>query len=167
MPAPYAAKRIHPRKSAAVTIPANDCHTRAHHTNGKAETAQSIFKEDGEEKENREVPGKDDQLANLISRIGPAKALGERFFEHAKRGVDDEDSDGGSSAFREERQRNSLSVEIIHPATIASSSRLRHEVRLPDLQCLRTDALEQSRSLIHRRTWRVPSAAFNVTKSHF
>src|ERR1700688_2512470 len=144
MPAPYAAKRIHPRKSAAVTIPANDCHTRAHHTNGKAETAQSIFKEDGEEKEKREVSGKDDQLANLISRIGPAKALGERFFEHAKRGVDDEDSYGCSSAFREDRQRNSLSVEIIHPAAIASSSRLRHEVRLPDPQCLRTNAFEQS-----------------------
>jgi hypothetical protein len=81
--------------------------------------------------------------------------------------VDDEDSGGCSSAFREERQRSSLSVEIIHPATIASSSRLQREVRLPDLQYLLTNALEQSRSLIHRRTWRVPSAAFNVTGSHF
>jgi hypothetical protein len=81
--------------------------------------------------------------------------------------VDDEDSDGCSSAFREERQRNSLSVEIIHPATIASSSRLQHEVRLPDLQCLRTNAFEQSRSLIHRRTCQVPPAAFSVTGSHF
>ncbi|HXO34766.1 MAG TPA: hypothetical protein VN901_20705, partial [Candidatus Acidoferrales bacterium] len=59
-------------------------------------------------------------------------------------------------------QRNSLSVELIHPATIASSSRLQREVRLPDLQCLRTNAFEQSRSLIHRRTWQVPAAAFNV-----
>jgi hypothetical protein len=76
--------------------------------------------------------------------------------------VDDEDSDDCSSAFREERQRNSLSVEIIHPATIASSSRLRHEV---DYQT--SNAFEQSRSLIHRRTCQVPSGAFSVTGSQF
>ena len=57
-----------------------DCHTRADDTNGKAEAAQSIFKEDGEEKENREVSGKDDQLANLKSRIGPGQSAGGAFF---------------------------------------------------------------------------------------
>src|ERR1700686_835486 len=66
-------------------------------------------KEESEEKQNREVSGKDDELANLIARIGPAKAPGQRLFEHAERGVNNEDSDGCGNALQEERKRNSLS----------------------------------------------------------
>jgi hypothetical protein len=35
----------------------------------------------------RQVSGKDDELANLIARIGTAKAPRQGLFEHAKRGV--------------------------------------------------------------------------------
>src|ERR1700723_846796 len=86
-------------------------------------------------------PEKTISLRTLYRASARPKRWGRVFSSTLKRGVDGEDSDGCSRAFREERQRNSLSVEIIHPATIASSSRLRHEVRLPDLQCLRTIAI--------------------------
>ena len=74
----------------------------------EAEAAQAIFKEHGEEKESREISGKDDELANPVARIGRAKAPRQRLFEHAERGVNDEDSDDCGNALPEERKRNSL-----------------------------------------------------------
>jgi len=80
------------------------CHTRAGHSDGKAEAAQAIFKEDGEEKEDRGVSGKGDELPNPKPCIGLAKTPGQRLFQQAERTVNKEDSEDGGNAFPCERK---------------------------------------------------------------
>src|ERR1700723_299740 len=65
----------------------SDGHASAGHSEGKAEAAQAIFKQDGDEKKNRDVARKDHELANSIAFINAAKVSGQRLFEHAKAGM--------------------------------------------------------------------------------
>ncbi len=71
------------------------CNTRADDPECDAEAAQAILKEDSEEKENCEVSGKDNKLANLLARSGLTKTPGQRLFQQAKRSVNKQDSDNG------------------------------------------------------------------------
>ena len=50
----------------------------------------------------------DHELADFITCIGPPKSPGQRLFEHAKRAVNNENSDRRGNALPEERKRNSL-----------------------------------------------------------
>jgi hypothetical protein len=86
----------------------SDGDTCANYTDGEAETAQAIFKKEGEKKQNRDVSGEDDEFADLITRVCPAKAAWQRLLEDAKHGVNQEDADNRSDALPDEGKRHSL-----------------------------------------------------------
>jgi hypothetical protein len=67
------------------------------------------LKEDGEEKEGREISCKDNELASPVARIGRTKAQWQRLFEHAESRIDDEHSDDCGYALPQERERKGAS----------------------------------------------------------
>ena len=91
-------------------------HACADYTDGEAEAAQAILKEEREKQQNRDVSRKDDEFADLIARIGPAKAPWQRLFEDAKSGVNKEDADSRGNALPDEGKRHSLLEKTIHTA---------------------------------------------------
>jgi hypothetical protein len=77
-------------------------------------------------------PEKPTNFANLLVRIGPARAPGRGLFEHAKRCVNKEDTDNCGNAVVEEQKRNSL-FSRDHSSRQHHYRRFRSEASPPNL----------------------------------